>query len=66
MAKKQAEPVFSTKTKDPRQMDLPLDRFNVEPQGTDKNLLMEYIEATPIGTKVIPSRYNPLGGKCDA
>lgn len=43
-----------------------LDKENVKDAGTDKNLLMEYIEKTPIGTKVIPSRYNPIGDRCDA
>ena len=43
-----------------------LDCENVKDAGTDKNLLMQYIEAVPIGTKVIPSRYNPIGDRCDA
>lgn len=43
-----------------------LDRYNVKDEGTDKNLLMEYIEEIPKGTKVIPSKYNPVGDRCDA
>lgn len=37
-----------------------------ECKGPDKNLLMEYVEATPKGTKVVPSRFNPVGDRCDA
>lgn len=64
--KKTKEIEYSSKTKDPRQMNLPLDREDVKDAGTDKNLLMEYVEAIPVGTKVISSRYNPVGDRCDA
>lgn len=57
---------YSIKTKDPKQASIPFDRYNVKDEGTDKNLLMEYIEESPKGSLDIPSKYNPVGDRCDA
>ncbi len=60
---------FGGKTTDKRQTEFTfdqLDRENVKDKGTDKNLLMEWIEEVPKGTVVIPSRYNPAVDRCDA
>ncbi len=60
---------YSGKTTDKRQTSIDfesLDRENVKDKGTDKNLLMEYIEAVPKGTVVVTSRYNPVIKRSDA